>query len=466
MIQSATANRSALPKASIRDTLSITTGVFLPTIAKGPIIRRPRIVHRAERKDLDAKAVQRLQRMRERYGNGPLMLRVPGRNQAVTLAAQHVRRILEQTPEPFATASTEKQAALAHFEPRVSLISHGPEREARRRLNEQTLEDRCPVHHIADAMLPVVDEEARYLLNRVEKIGGELRYDDFYEAWFRVVRRIVFGDAARDDTEITELMETLRSHGNWAFLRPKRTDLRNRLHERIAEYLDKSEPGSLSAIMAEKAKATVQEPENQIPQWLFAFDPAVIATHRALGLLATHADMMDRARSETRSGSAVDMPQRPFLRAAVLESLRLWPTTPMVLRQTTRETQWENGIMPEQTGILIFAPYFHRDEARIPFAHSFNPDVWIEDDPQVQGDMPTQWPFIPFSGGTGRCPGRNVVLLLTSGMLAALIGERQIAMKDANRLDPSKPLPGTLDNHTMRFEMKEGVRTSARQSIH
>jgi hypothetical protein len=76
----------------------------------------------------------------------------------------------------------------------------------------------------------------------------------------------------------------------------------------------------------------------------------------------------------------------------------------------------------------------------------------LEDDPQLKGDPPHAWPFVPFSGGTGICPGRNLVLLLTSGMLAALIGNRTVHMKEPQRLPPER-LPGTLDNYSLRFTL-------------
>jgi cytochrome P450 len=455
------ARSKRLPRASLLDSLKTTSRVFIPNIAKGPIIRRPRVMAMGEQLELDTLSVKFLQQMRKRYGSGPLMLRLPFRKQAIILNPQHVRRVLDESPEPFATASTEKQAALAHFEPRVALASHGPERTARRRLNEQVLEKDRPVHPMSGRFLPIVDEEAALLLDRVKQVG-ELVWDDFIEAWFMIVRRIVFGDSGRNDRRITDLMARLRSDGNWAFLKPRRTDLRDELHQRIRGYIERAEPGSLAASMAERTRSPVQAPEQQIPQWLFAFDPAAMATFRALALLATHPQQMQRVRAETDRGEAAAQAHRPLLRAAVLESLRLWPTTPMILRQTTRETQWENGVMPAHTGILIFAPFFHRDEMRLPFAHTFNPDVWVQDDPQVKGDMPRDWPLVPFSGGTGVCPGRNVVLLLTSGMLAALIGDRTIRMKDPHRLPPGA-LPGTLDNYTLRFEVQgvAGRRTIA-----
>jgi len=445
--------QSRLPKASAADSMKVGLGVFAPTAAMGPIIRRPKVVALAETLGFAANAIETLQQLRDKYGSGPLMLTMPLRNQAVLLDPRDLRRVLDESPDPFATASTEKRAALAHFEPEGALVSHGKERQVRRQLNEDVLEHRSPVHEMADQLLPIVDDEAEALMREVKQVG-ELRWEEFFEAWFRIVRRVVFGNSARDDTRIIDLMIKLRSKGNWAFLSPPRPDLRKELHRRIHDYIEKAEPGSLAANMHRLASSNMSAPENQIPQWLFAFDPAAMSTFRALALLATHPEQLERAREETAEGVASEKGHRPLLRATVLEALRLWPTTPMILRQTTQETEWDHGIMPAHTGILIYAPYFHRDQTRVPCAHTFNPDLWIKDDPEVQGRPPREWPFVPFSGGTGVCPGRNVVLLLTSAMLAALVGNRDVRLKDCHRMPPGM-LPDVLDNYTLKFAMDD-----------
>src|SRR3954452_18304586 len=92
-----------LPRATLRDTLGMLGGVVGPTVAKGPIIRRHAMVALAERLALDRRAIRRMQRLRDRYGPGPVMLRVPGQPRAVVLSPDHVRRVLQQTPQPFAT---------------------------------------------------------------------------------------------------------------------------------------------------------------------------------------------------------------------------------------------------------------------------------------------------------------------------------------------------------------------------
>lgn len=438
--------RTPLPKATLRDTVGLAADVIVPTVAKGVIIRRPKIVALVERFDLDRRAVRRMQALRDAYGDGPLLLPIPLLSYAVILAPQHVHRVLAHSPEPFATASREKRAALSHFEPGGVLISHGAARADRRRFNEAVLDTDRPVHGLADSFLPIVEQEATHLLNEVRQ-RGELAWDTFAKTWFRVVRRVVFGDAARDDRELTALIDALRSDANWAFLRPKRRELRQRFFDRLNRHLARAEPGSLAGVMAHTHTTAVTEPPQQVPQWLFAFDPAGMTTFRTLALLASHPEHAERVREEIRAEQGRTQHPMPYLRACVLESLRLWPTAPMVLRQSTRKTRWETGVMPAKTGILIYAPYFHRDDQRLPYADRFSPELWL--DARTEED----WPLIPFSAGPAVCPGQNLVLLLTSAMVAALLDGRQVRLKPPARLDPHRPLPATLNNYALRFEI-------------
>jgi cytochrome P450 len=432
-----------LPQASLPETAAVVAEVVAPTIAKGPIIRRPRMVAAAERLGLDSRAVRRMQRLRDAHGEGPVMLRVPGRPRAVVLHPEHVHRVLEETHEPFATASSEKHAALAHFEPKGALISHGADRADRRSYNESVLESDCPMHSLAAQFTAVVEEEASALLRET---GGEpLTWERFSERWFRVVRRVVFGDGAAGDTELRDLVDRLRGQGNWAMFYPRRDRLRQRFFDRLRSHLDRAEPGSLAAIMARTLTTERTAPAHQVPQWLFAFDPAGMTTFRSLALLAVYPSQQDRARAEAEAASGPD--PLPFLRAIVLESLRLWPTTPLVLRETTRETTWDAGVMPEGTGVLIYAPLFHRDDTRLPFAHRLAPEVWMED-PPAGG-----WPLIPFSSGPGVCPGRHVVLLVASAMLAALARAGEVRLVGSSPFRVGEPLPGTLDPYSLRFEV-------------
>ncbi|MDP9823729.1 cytochrome P450 [Nocardioides massiliensis] len=414
-------------------------------IAKGPTIRRPKVVASSERLGLDGRGVRRMQALAQKYDRGPLMLRTPGRPMAMILHPDDVHEVLEGSPEPFATAETLKVHALKHFQPKGALISHGAERSPRRRLNEQALELGAPVHHLGARFTQVVEEETEALLAEVRGRGGVLAYEAFLDAWFRVVRRVVLGDSARDDTALTELTQKLRGDGNWAFLKPVDKGGRAELLDQMQAALDRAEPGSLAAVMSQLAPAPDSEPAQQIPQWLFAFDPAGMAAFRGLALLTTHPEHLDTTELRTPDDQQDPAPTRPRLRAAVLESLRLWPTTPMILRETTTDVAFDRGVMPAGTSVLIFAPFFHRDDRHLDFAHRFAPELW--DRPRTRAD----WPLVPFSAGPGLCPGRDLVLMLTSSFLAAILRRATLSL-DSHRLDPAS-LPSLLNHFGLRFRL-------------
>jgi hypothetical protein len=106
----------------------------------------------------------------------------------------------------------------------------------------------------------------------------------FAAAWFRMVRRIVLGDRARDDEDLTSLLNSLRRRANWAFFLPQDRARRRHLHERLQQYLANPENGSLVSMLPADVR---YQPSSQIAQWLFAFDPAGMATFRTLALLAS-----------------------------------------------------------------------------------------------------------------------------------------------------------------------------------
>lgn len=437
-------NQNPLPRASVGETAQIVRDILGPMVAKGPIRRRPKVMALSQRFDLERRGVRQMQALVEKYGPGPLQFSAFGVNMALVLDPGDVHRVLDETPEPFATTELLKRHALEHFEPRVSLISHGAERAERRAFNDAALGTDHPIHRMAAEMLPAVREEADTLLEQIGFQGGMLRWDGFNRAWFRMVRRVVLGDAARDDNELIEMIEALRSRGNWAFLKPLDRGTRARFLGRLKSLLERAEPGSLAAYMQGISQDEV-EPVDQVPQWLFAFDPAGTAAWGALALLASCPRRLTAVRAQKQEQQAQQAALLPELRHAVLDTLRLWPTTPLILRETTREVEFGPGVMPAKTSVLIFAPYFHRDDRHLEYAHRFTPKLW--DERRTAG----QWPLVPFSDGTAICPGRHLVLLLASHFMARLINGHQFELAKPD-LDPGN-VPSVLNTYGVEFRI-------------
>ncbi|WP_127571945.1 cytochrome P450 [Georgenia faecalis] len=428
-----------VPTATLLDGARTLATVMLPVVARGAIVRRPRVVGLVERIDGDRRAVAQMQRVRERYGPGPVQVRIPGRRFTFLLEPDQVHRVLAQSPEPFATATREKRGALSHFQPRGVLISDPAGRARRRPLNDAALQPGRAVHEHGARMAALISEEVDALLADVDRVGV-LDWDAYVTAWMRIVRRIVLGDDARDDDAVTDDLLRLRKAGNWSFFAPTHLATRRRFLARMRAYLERAEPGSLAARLAAARAPRGSAPHEQIPQWLFAYDAGAWSSFRALALLSTFPEAGARARAE--AGVAPDL---PYLRACVLESLRLWPTTPAILRDTTAPTTWSSGTLPAGASVVLFAPFFHRDDTRLPQAHRFSPELWL--DARTEAD----WPLVPFSGGPGMCPGRDVVLLTASTVLARLLAARGFRLEGGAPLSADAPMPGTLSPFRLRF---------------
>src|SRR5690606_22382026 len=132
----------------------------------------------------------------------------------------------------------------------------------------------------------------------------------------------------------------------------------------------------LAAAAADAPTSPRTHPVEQVPQWLFALDPAGLAAFRALALLAGH-PAEQRAVADAPADPDPSRPHDlPPLRAAAHESVRLWPTTPAILRETTPTTRLGERVLPAKTLVVVLTPSFHRDDERLPYADRFAPAIW------------------------------------------------------------------------------------------
>ncbi|WP_265522397.1 cytochrome P450 [Oerskovia flava] len=430
------------PTESVR----LVTGVLLPLVAQGAIVRRPRVTAWAERRQVDRSGGSLLASLRGRYDGAPLELRLGPRSMVVATAPEHVETLLAGSPDPFTPASAEKRAALAHFQPDGVLISSTEERAERRPFNEAALDMAEPVHSDGAFLSRAVDREVTELLEDA-RVGGGLDWERFAGAFWRAVRTLTLGERARHDERVTELLDALRRDANWAFLRPRRPWLRTELDALIEDYVSDAEDGTLAA--RARRTGSVIEAAGQIPHWLFAFDAAGAAVYRTLAVLASRPDALARVRGELEAADGDPRAVLGYSRGCVLESVRLWPTTLAILRESTRETTWGGRTLPAGTGFVVVSSFFHRDAERLDVADDFAPEAWLD------GRADADWGLVPFSAGPVSCPGRNVVLLVASRLLAGVATGADLSFERARYLADA-PLPKTVDHFRLRFGVRTG----------
>ncbi|MBB6121302.1 cytochrome P450 [Nocardiopsis algeriensis] len=428
-------------RAGAADTARLLGTVVAPVLARGVILRRPLPTRLTAWADTDGLLVSTLRNLRERHGPDPLPVDLPGRRFAVVLSAQDVGRILEQTPEPFSAAGTEKRGALAHFQPHGLLPSDPKDRAGRREANERALVPGQAIHPHGDVIAAQADQEASALALALRREGVDLTWKRYTASYNALARRLVFGAGAAQDRRTDSLLRHLRSRANWSYLAPVDRSARAELLERLRANIASAEPGSLAAGLPDREDAP-----DQVAHWLFAFDAAAIASYRALALLTSLSPGAWAAREEAATREGLDL---PMLRATVQESVRLWPTTFVVVRESTGPIAWESAEFEAGTGFLIFSSFFHRDSSRLSYADSFEPEAWLD------GRAAADPGLVPFSAGPAVCPAQDVVRLATSLFLRALLREGTPRRTDASPL-PASGLPASLDHLALKFTIDGG----------
>jgi cytochrome P450 len=220
-------------------------------------------------------------------------------------------------------------------------------------------------------------------------------------------------------------------------------------------YVSDPEEGSLVGLFDDAPKDPKVNPAGQVTHWLFALgDTLAINAFRALALITTHPAQRRRVEEEIAAAeredgalTAAGIAGLEYLEACLEDAMRLYPTVPLLLRETLTELRWNGGIVPSGTQTVISNTFDHRDAERFDFADRFAPEEWLE------GGAAESWAFNHFSHGPQGCPGTWLALFVGKGVLAELLAERRLDALGPD-LDPVRPLPKMLDYFALRFAVE------------
>jgi cytochrome P450 len=428
------------PHASLIEGVRFTAQVALPNLIQGLFRRRKQASAIASRTGADGLAVGFLAGVKRSYGEGPVWIRVAKDEALLLLGRTPIRRALEGSPEPFAADPEPKKSAMSHFQPHALTISRGRDWDDRRKFTEAVLD--AGMSSLADRFAAVCAEESA-------RLPEEVDWDTWNRAVRRVTRRIILGDGAADDDSVSEMLGELMDKSN----PPGGGD--SELYERyvaaLQRYVDAAETGSLVGLVSEAPVTERTDPAGQVTHWLFALgDTLAINALRCLALLAVFDQQRERVSEEIAQAdlnAAAGVDSLKVLEACLQEAMRLWPTTAMLSREAVRDVDWDGITIPAGKQVLIVNTFNHRDKDALPSADSFDPDAWLA------GDAADDWIFNHFSHGPQGCPGTALALFVGKAMLASLLGPGSEVRLLSPRLDPTKPLPHTLDFFGLRLSL-------------
>ncbi|MGK2882868.1 MAG: cytochrome P450 [Mycobacterium sp.] len=431
-----TPQRIAFASTTRWEGLRFTVEVALPNAGQGLFRRQPRRVRIVACTGVEERGRALLARLRGRYGDGPVWIRGARTATLVVFGDDPIRFALSSSPDPFAADPDPKRSGMLLFQPDALTISRGPLWTQRRRFTDSVLGRADGDATLREKFLAIAREEAQELL-------GEVDFEAFNLVLHRMARRIILGETAADDDQVSAQLSRLMEKAN----PPGRGDpaTYQRFVATLTRYVERAEPASLVGLFGDAPVSGGTDPVGQLPHWMFAMaDSVATNVWRCLALLASHPTALQRARDDLVAQAA---PSTDFVAACLQESMRLWPTTAILSRITTRPVRWAGADVPAGTQVYIVNSFNHRDSTRLPFADRFDPDVWLD------GNLANSWAINHFSKGPQACPGAGLATALGTAIVAAIVERTAPALKGVD-LDRDQPLPYTLNPFAVRLSLR------------
>ena len=439
---SAETETSGLPEASLPESLQFVATGLLPSVGRGLFAPRKRMMKVLTRLNTDAKAISVLSKIRDEHGGQGVKLL--GGKIVVLWGPDAIRAVLDNSADAFDSGSGAKEKGMSHFQPEALTLSHGEEWRDRRAFTEAVLATSETVHPDGERFVAVVADEVQRL-----RVGGEdrpLDWETFEGLFDHITLRVIFGDRARTDQELTGLLEELMGEAN-RIVALSENDEYKELYAKLEEKLRDPEPGSLIARIPDAPQTDSTRVSHQIPHWMFAMRDTLGAnTYRALAAIVAGPAILEGVRGEMEGADLADphaIAGMRYLEGCLAEAMRLWPTTPLLAREAVHDTEILGERIEEGTQVMMLNAFNHRDTGQVPDADQFNPQRWESGEADYR--------FNHLSNGAQNCPGGPLVYLLGKAVIAHVLDEYDLKLAEPE-LPESGPMPEMLDFFCIRFD--------------
>ena len=433
------AHGGGLPEASLAESAQFVATALLPQLLRGLFSPRPQVSAKLAEMNADGRAISTLASIRANHGGQGA--RLLGGRLVVVWGTETIGEVLEASADAYASDAGVKGKGMSHFQPDALTLSRGEEWRDRRSFNEAVLATSEAVHPLAGRFLAVVSDEVA----RVRT--GALEFSDWEEMFDRISLRVIFGDDSRDDQDLTDLLEELMGQANRLVGLGPNDDF-YAFYGRLERKLIDPDPESLVGRFAAARQTDTTRVVHQIPHWMFALrDTLATNAYRALAAIAASPEVERRVREELEAADLSDpeaLGGLPYLEGCLSEAMRLWPTTPLLVRETTREVTLAGESLDEGTQVMIVNTFNHRDPETVEDADRFRPERWEGGGRDLR--------FNHLSNGKQDCPGGPLVYLLGKAVLAHMLARYDIELVGPP-LDLGRPLPYMLDYFETRFKL-------------
>ncbi|KAG8234731.1 hypothetical protein J437_LFUL000965 [Ladona fulva] len=153
-----------------------------------------------------------------------------------------------------------------------------------------------------------------------------------------------------------------------------------------------------------------------------------------LYLLGRHPDIQERVWQEVdevlgdeRISSMQKLTELRLLDRCIRESLRLYPSVPLIARKLREDVKLGDYIAPAGSEVFIHLILAHRDPDIFPEPDKFDPDNFLPENCEKR----PPFAFVPFSAGSRNCIGQKFALQEMKTVLATILRNYRLESTDA-----------------------------------
>nr|XP_018909369.1 PREDICTED: cytochrome P450 4C1-like isoform X1 [Bemisia tabaci] len=258
--------------------------------------------------------------------------------------------------------------------------------------------------------------------------------------WGRLFYYLPLGQKYRRSLDIIfELAQTaIQNSRNKRSLQQKATDVVNESKEkkRLA-FLD---------ILLEACDSTTNPLSDEglreeVNTFMFGgHETTAVSMGFTLFLLGNHPDIQEKCYEELddifqgsdRKATVDDLRSMKYLEQVIKESLRLFPSAPMISRKAKADTKFGDYVVPEGTLVTFSIYALHRNPKYFSNPEKFDPDRFSPEN--IKGRH--HYAYTPFAAGSRNCIGQKFAMMEEKVVLSSIL--RNFVLESIQREDELK----------------------------
>ncbi|XP_039314247.1 cytochrome P450 4C1-like [Solenopsis invicta] len=219
-----------------------------------------------------------------------------------------------------------------------------------------------------------------------------------------------------------------------------KTELENEDNE--SDIGERRRKAFLDLLLDQNAKddspLTDEELRAQVDTFMFeGHDTTAVAINWALFLLGNNLEHQEKVHDELEEvfgdsetpASVKELSQLKYLDRVIKETLRIFPSVPVISRELVEDVKLDKNILPKNHTVVLPTLLIHRNPEVWPDPLKFDPDRFLPENSKHRNP----YAYVPFSAGPRNCVGQKFALLEEKTVLTAIL--RKWRVKSVKTLD-------------------------------